>query len=185
LQDCVALQDKDGWFLVESNGLGAVTNRSMSLTQILGALRPLARIDDTILVASDQLGSDGKAVVASTLYTYGIYTRLVEKIWDPGSGGSAQKILALTPIGPSDYIAVLGALPDQKVLTMGRLKDGAWEAMAKATLDSQPVNTFVFLIPETIPGIGEATQGSGAETESAVESEGSVAGLEGAINPSS
>ena len=182
LQDCVAVEKKDGWMLFQRAIGVAVPARTMSLSLVPDHPRPVAKLGDLILVASDKLGDDGKTVAATALYSYGIYTRMVEKIWEPPTTGSPQTILAMAVQGSNDYIIVLGSLPDQKKLTLGRLKDGKWEELAKVDLPNKVTRTEVFLLSEK-PEPVETTQGSGAEPESTVKSEGSVVNGEVAIEP--
>jgi hypothetical protein len=165
LHDSVVVKKDNEWLLFERGGATGVENGPMSLSQIPGELRPLARINDTILVASDQAVGDEKNPAGSVLYTYGVYTRSVEQIWSTSDQNPSQKILAITPVGETEFLIVLGALPQLKVLTLGRLKDGNWEPLVKATLENEVTRTEIDFPPEPAPPEPEPIQLSAPETE--------------------
>jgi hypothetical protein len=180
LTDGVAVEKKNEWVLFQMGTGMEVPLRTMSMSLIPDHPRPLANFGDMLLVSSDKLGDDKKTINASSLYTYGIYTRMANKIWDPPATGSASSILTLAVLGPNDYIMVLGSLPDLKKLTLGRLKDGKWEELSSVDLPNKVTRTDVFpLGAKPVPG--ESQQGSGAQAESVVESEGSAVNTEGAV----
>jgi hypothetical protein len=147
LDYAVAVENDTGWLLYQRMGPYDVPSRTMSLGQIPGNPRPLALLGDTLLVASDTFSEDGKTQTGCALYTYGIYTRLVQQIWDASSTGAVSKILTLTPVEPDDFLVVLGSLPDLKILTLGNLENNTWNSQSTATLSNPLTSTQVFLLP--------------------------------------
>lgn len=149
LEGCVVLNREEGWFLLEPGaGPMGVSNRTMSLSQIPGRPRPLARFEDTIVVASDELADDGETVTGCRLYTYHVYMRSVEEIWDSSEAGEQIAILSLAVRGLNDYLIVVGSFPESKRLTLGRLKDGDWSPLASADLPTPATSTEVFALGE-------------------------------------
>jgi hypothetical protein len=183
MSDAVAIEKKDGWTIFQKGGAIGSNLRTMSLSLIPDHPVPIAKSGELILISSEKKSDDGKSIASSILYSYGAFTRLVEKVWDPSTTGSAQRILSIAIQGPNDYYIVLGSLPDEKKLTLGHLKDGKWEELAKIDLPNKITRTEIFLASQA-PGTTEATQVSGAETESVVSTEGSVANVEGAVGQS-
>ncbi len=194
LPDNVVLNREDeGWFLCEIHG-ATVYQRTMSVDQIPGKLRPLTRIGDIVLIASDEVeGGDpaeatetekdkpaDEKVKSCTLYSYGAYTRDVVEVWKATlSNGRPAIILSIAAAGLNDYYMVLGSLPDQKKLTVVHYLNGQTTDVATVTLRKPVESTSIFLLnpPETEgfetaePSAGpteEAVTPSGSETEEAV-----------------
>lgn len=169
LENAVAVEMEDNWYIFQAGGFLGVQNRTMSLRQISGQLRPLSLLDDTLLVASDILDDDGKTAKSSTLHTYGIYTRAVKQIWDASESGFPAKILAFYASAPDDYLIVVGKLPELKKLSLGRLNNGVWEVLANAVLANNVDSTVIFPIidEESL----ETDQKSVVESESVVKTE--------------
>jgi hypothetical protein len=165
LHDSVVVNKDNEWILFERGGATGVKNGPMSLSQIPGELSPLARFGDTILVASDQPSGDEKKPAGSVLYTYGVYTRSVQQVWTGSDQNPAQRILAITPVSETEFLVVVGSLPELKALTLGRLKDGNWEPLVKATFRSPATRTEIYFPPQPAPPEPETVQPSTPETE--------------------
>ncbi len=146
LRDCVVVnQMEQGWLLLEDGAPGVVDKRTMSLGQIAGSLRPLARDENTILIAADELSDDGETVVGSSLYSYGAYTRQVSEIWDPSAMDGRWKILSLTVREHEDYYIVLGSLPDARTIMLVRLFEGEVEEFVRFSSGEPVVDATLFL----------------------------------------
>jgi len=161
--------ESEGWVFMEINGR-VVGKRTMSLGQIPGVPRPLARVGDAVLVAGDDLADDQVTVTGSKLYLYGLYSRAVDLVWDPVDLMQPAKILAVAAKASGDYCIVLGSLPDMKVLTLVRYRDDNREITARMTLLEPVTSTSVFFIPPAEPVFAPPIEVSVGTTEDAVES---------------
>jgi hypothetical protein len=160
--------ESEGWVFMEIDGR-VVEKRTMSLGQIPGVPRPMARVGDAVLVAADDLADDGVTVTGSRLYLYGLYSRTVDLVWDPVDLMPPAKILALAVKASGDYYIVLGSPPDMKILTLVRYRGDSVEIIASLTLPEPVTATSVFFIPPAEPELAPPIEVSVGTGEDAVE----------------
>ncbi len=143
-------RESEGWILFEISGL-SVRQRTMSLNLIPGRPRPLARVMDTILIASDEISEGTDKTTGSSLYSYGAYTRDIAEVWNPADMGSAAEILSLTVLDEDDYYIALGSLPEPDELVLVHYHGGDWDETARVKLSEPAIDTSIYLLvePET------------------------------------
>lgn len=156
LEEDVAIYREDsGWLLFEEFG-GMVQQRTMSLGQIEGNPRPLARDGNEILVAAEMLSGEG-----SKLYRYGAYTREVSEMPSPSQTAEPGKILALTVKETGEYYVVVGILPEIRTLVLMRYTGDRWIEHARISFDEEISSTEIFFLESGDPAftgpVGELT----------------------------
>lgn len=169
LGDDVAIHSDDtGWMLLEEK-LGIVERRTMSLGQIPGNPRPLARDGNVILVASEQPSADGETEGGSALYRYEAYIRSVSEMPGPSKPDEPGKILSISVREPDEYYAVVGILPEMRTLALFRYIDEKWVEDARITLEDEPDSTrILFLRSPELPfseSPGDPIGGSGGNAD--------------------
>ena len=146
LSEDVAIYREDaGWLLFEEFG-GMVQQRTMSLGQIEGNPRPLARDGNEILVASEMSSSEG-----SKLYSYGAYTREVSEMPGPSQTSEPGELLALTVKETGEYYAVVGILPEMRTLVLMRFTSDRWIEHARISFDEEITFTEIFFLERGDP----------------------------------
>jgi len=134
--------EKDGWVLFEAENV-LVRQRTMSLGQIPGKLRPLARDVDEILIASDSPDNTG-----SVLYTYGAYTRGIGQLWDPSDLLGDVKIHALAVKSPGDYYLIADSTEKPgREFSIVHLVDGNASVVGTVTFADEARSAQIFVNP--------------------------------------
>ncbi len=168
LSGCVVVHSDEGWLFLEPGGYPAVVARTMSLGEIPGEIRALARDGDTILMASNSVDEEGEITTTDALYSYGTYTRVAEQIWTPSEPHEPVMILDAEVIGPKDYLMVTGSPSDLSELVLVRLKNGYWSELAKVGMNQPATDVYVFELGEIEVEAEEPVEVSAGEIEDVV-----------------
>ncbi len=143
-ENVVVNREDHGWMLFDSVG-ALITQRTMSLDQIPGDLRPLSRFDDMIYVATDEVDEEGN-IISSVLWSYGAYSRDVAEVWNPVDTGQSGKIMAMASMGGDEFYIVLGVLPDLKHVSLNRYSAGEVTEVAYASFNDPVTYTQPYFL---------------------------------------
>jgi hypothetical protein len=147
LDGCVVLHQEQGWFLLDPGDWRGIVPRSMSIGDLEGDLRPVARDGHDVIIADDLTDEEDEDAVQCTVYRYGIYSREADQIWDTGKIVENSTIVAADTINPDDYLFVLASNGNKK-LTVVRLNQGNAEELCSCSLQRPFREAFVFALTE-------------------------------------